>query len=213
MKIGFIAGLIAVLAVASRAGRGAPGTQGSPTAGAQAPDCRFRKGADAAATLNIRDDERRAIPLRHIVVVMQENRSFDHYFGMLAQRGQPDADGIPAGFSNPDALGRAVPAHHLASTCLHDDPPHQWDAMHKQWNGGRMDGFVRVAASSGGDGHQVMGYYDESDLPFYYWLGRTFAISDRHFSAVLGGTWHNRHFMYAATSTRRSRNGQLLGVA
>jgi phospholipase C len=54
-----------------------------------------------------------------------------------------------------------------------------------------------------------MGYYDESQLPFYHWLARTFALSDRHFSSVLSGTWHNRQFAYAASARYRGRTGML----
>ncbi len=96
---------------------------------------------------------------------MQENRSFDHYFGRLPLAGQPDADGVPPGFQNPDAADNPVAPFHLASTCLETDPPHQWVAMHAGWNGGNMDGFVRSAAAGGSNGHFVMGYYDETILP------------------------------------------------
>jgi phospholipase C len=186
-----------------------PAPAPGPAAVAGPPSCAFEAGAHPAATVGLTEDERRAIPITHVVVVMQENRSFDHYFGKLSEQGQPDADGIPPDYSNPDLAGRAVRPHHLPSTCVPDDPPHQWDAMHAQWDDGRMDGFVRVSARAHGDGHDAVGFYDGRDLPFYYWLARTFAISDRHFSPVLGGTWHNRHFLYAATSKRNGKTGQL----
>src|SRR5262245_45782439 len=102
----------------------------SPAGGSQPPVCAFTAGTRPAATVGLSEAERRAIPITHVVVVTQENRSFDHYFGKLPEQGQPAADGFPASFSNPDLAGRPVPAHHLDSTCLHDDPPHQWDAMH-----------------------------------------------------------------------------------
>jgi phospholipase C len=171
--------------------------------------CAFPAGARATETLGLDARARAAIPIRHVVVVMQENRSFDHYFGRLAQAGQPDAEGFPETFSNPDRAGQPVFPHRLPTTCVADDPPHQWDAMYQHWNQGRMDGFVRIAAGAGTDGHHAMGYHDESQLPFYHWLGRTFAISDRHFSSALSGTWHNRQFAYAATARYRGRTGML----
>ena len=71
----------------------------------------------------------------------------------------------------------------MTTTCLHSDPDHQWNAMHTQVNGGAMDGFVRSAAQSTlTDGHFALGYYDDSDLPFYYFLANTFALADRHFA-------------------------------
>ena len=158
--------------------------------------CLFGEGARPGETLALTQEQVAQIPITHVVVRMQENRSFDHYLGMLPQRGKPEVDGIPEGFTNPDATGLPVPAHHLESTCLEADPPHQWEAMNAQWNGGAMDGFVTTAAVDGSDGHFAMGYYDEPDLPFYYWLARTFAISDRYFASSLGGTWSNRNFLY-----------------
>jgi phospholipase C len=70
-----------------------------------------------------------------------------------------------------------------------------------QVNDGLMDGFVTsAAASTNTDGHFVMGYYDESDLPFYYWLANTFALDDRHFPSVRSGTFPNRDFLLLGTS-------------
>jgi phospholipase C len=73
--------------------------------------------------------------------------------------------------------------------------------MHRQVNGGAMDGFVVNAAdSTGSDGHFSMGYYEATDLPFYYWLASTFAINDWHFAAERSGTWPNRNFMLLGTA-------------
>ena len=55
-------------------------------------------------------------------------------------------------------------------------------------------------AMKAADGHFVMGYYTQADMPFYYWLATTYAISDRYFSSVIGPTWPNRDFLYACTS-------------
>lgn len=170
--------------------------------------CTFAAGATVADTLGISEEVRAAIPIQHIVVVMQENRSFDHMLGHLARSGQPDAEGIPASFSNPDTNANMVAPFHLDSTCLERDPPHQWVAMHAGWNNGAMDGFVVSAAVSGSDGHFVMGGYDATDLPFYHWLGANFAISDRYFGAALGGTWANRDYLYAGTSDGVMNTGQ-----
>ena len=176
--------------------------------GAARDACAFGPGASVEETLGINPLQRAALPITHLIVVMQENRSFDHYFGRLALAGQPDTDGFPPGFQNPDLGANPVAPFHLSSTCLEADPPHQWVAMHAGWNGGNMDGFVQSAAVGASDGHYAMGYYDETDLPFYYWLASTFAMSDRYFGSALGGTWANRDYLYAGTSAGVMNTGQ-----
>jgi phospholipase C len=160
----------------------------------------FQAGAMPLDTLDLSAADRAAIPLEHLVIVMQENRSFDHLYGTLAQHGQPDAAGWPANFSNPDTADAPVAPFHLTSTCLPADPPHQWNAMHAGWDSGAMDGFVKSAATATTDGHYVMGYYEATDLPFYTFLATTFAFADGYFGSTLGGTWANRDYLYAATS-------------
>src|SRR5262249_2552612 len=132
------------------------------------PPCAFSGGAPAPDTLPVDARPRADIPITHVVVIVQENRSFDHYFGRLSAGGQPDAEGFPADFINPDAEGEPVKPFHLETTCLPRDPPHQWPAMAAQWNAGRMNGFVTSADDDDGDGRWAMGYYDQRDLPFYY---------------------------------------------
>jgi phospholipase C len=174
--------------------------------------CTFAAGAMPADTLPITAAQQKALPIKHIIVLMKENRSFDHLFGALSKQGQPDAEPAPDTFSNPDANGTAVPRfHQTMTTCVPLDPPHQWAEMHAMVNGGAMDGFVKNGtmalgpddvnlASPPSDGHFVMGYYDQSQLPFYYWLASTFALADHDFASVRSGTWANRDFLVAGTS-------------
>ena len=95
--------------------------------------------------------------------------------------------------------------HHANAACL-DDPNHSWSGSHFAWNQGKNDGFVLASAGAndpGGNdptGSRAMGYYDASDLPFYYQLASTFATSDTYFSDVLGPTLPNRLYFYAGTS-------------
>src|SRR5262249_50193283 len=103
----------------SRAPSAQPG--GGPPAA-----CPYRAGARVAETLGVTPADGRAIPITHVIVLMQENRSFDHYFGKLAASGQPDAEGLPATFTNPDSDGNATAPFHLPTTCVPVDPPHQW---------------------------------------------------------------------------------------
>lgn len=211
------------MAMAVIAGVMLPGDHAGGTAEGTPPaesSCAFTAGSLVGETLGASAPSvaSRPLPITHVVVLMQENRSFDHYFGRLWAAGQPDAEGFPAGFSNPDTGGHRVVPFHLPTTCLPHDPPHQWPAAQRQWNQGRMDGFVLSAASADGEhddeaGRWAMGYYDASDLPFYHWLANTFAMGDRHFAPAMGGTWPNRQFMYAATAqTPRSSTGMLHGA-
>jgi phospholipase C len=141
------------------------------------------------------------LPIRHILVVMKENRSFDHLFGDLATL-VPDVEGIPADFTNPDRRGQSVAPFHLTNTCVRD-LAHGWWPMHQQIDGGKMDGYVlSAAASTGTDGHFAMGYYTESDLPFYYFLASTFAIADHYFPSVRSATFPNRDYLLLGTSDK-----------
>ena len=166
----------------------------------QREECFFEAGALPTQTLGVDTTTASQLPITHVIVRMQENRSYDHLLGRLFERGQPNAEAIPNDFHNIDLEGTAVAPFHLNSTCLEADPPHQWNANHEQWNMGMLDGFIRSAAVDGSDGHYTMGYYDETDLPFLYWAAKTFAISDRYFAASLGGTWSNRNFLYTGSA-------------
>src|SRR6185295_20330356 len=87
----------------------------------------------------------RSMPINHIVVIMQENHSFDNYFGQLNQPQfyGAEVDGVSTSMCNPDAAGRRVLAYHERNLCV-ADPGHSWNAQHLGWNGGKMDGFVRT---------------------------------------------------------------------
>ena len=162
--------------------------------------CHFTAGSLATATADLDEAQRAHIPIKHIIVVMKENRSFDHMFGAL-QTLQPDAETFPASFTNKDRNGQVVHPFHLDTTCVSRDPDHQWQGMHQQVNHGAMDGFVTSAASStGSDGHFALGYYDQHDLPFYYFLASTYAVADHYFASVRSGTFPNRDYLLLATS-------------
>jgi phospholipase C len=169
--------------------------------------CQFAQGAAASETLSVDAAFVQSIPITHLVIVMQENRAFDHYFGKLSET-HPEVEAVPADWSNLDSANADVTPYHLTSPCLPVDPPHQWTAMHDGWDSGKMDGFVKSAAISGSDGHFAMGYYDEGDLPFYYFLAKTFAVADHYFGSALGGTWANRDYLYAGTSDGVKSTGQ-----
>ena len=76
-------------------------------------------------------------PLQHIVVDMQENRSFDHYYGFAPWIG---SYGVPGGYSQPDGNGGSVKPYHFTSLST-PDIGHSWNATHSEWDHGKMDGF------------------------------------------------------------------------
>ncbi len=146
-----------------------------------------------------------SVPLRHIVISCQENRSFDHYFGYAPQV-QAAGFGPPPGYSQPDAAGN--PHYPFEFTSLTTaDPPHSWNAVHEQWNGGAMDGFYRSSAARIGDGDAAIGYYTAQELPFYYSLFEDSALVVNYFCSVLGPTWPNRFYFAAGTSGGITTNG------
>jgi phospholipase C len=142
------------------------------------------------------------MPIDTIVVLMLENRSFDHLLQNLPAFGQPDAEVGDLSATNPDSDGTPRPRYHLSEYCF-DDTSHGWTDVHTEWNHGAMDGFVIANNHNDNqpaDGKRAMGYYTEQDLPFFYSLANTFALADHNFSSVVGPTFPNREYLYAATS-------------
>jgi phospholipase C len=167
--------------------------------------CPFGPGALPADTLPPGTPHGAAIPINHIVVLMQENRSFDHYFARLHGR---DIDRPPRNASNPNPLGGApITLFHQRNYCEVADLDHGWNGTHREWNNGAMDGFaIENADPLDPSGSRTMGYYRKRDLKFYHALYRTFAMSDRHFCSVLGPTFPNRHYLVSGTSAGHIRN-------
>ncbi len=131
----------------------------------------------------------------NIIVLMLENHSYDDHFGTL-RRGDGFSmhQGKPRD-TNPDGNGNLIRAFHMPSTCqLHSVPSQAWNVSHRAWDHGRNDGFVE------GSGPVAMGYWDETDLPFYAGLANTFPLCDRWFCSVLAQTYPNRRFLMAGTA-------------
>jgi phospholipase C len=164
--------------------------------------------------------------VNHIIILAQENRSFDHYFGHLMQywqkNGYPQAtngttfDGMPATASNvgdPPAGGGPAPtiiAFALNTMCV-ENPSPSWNESHVDFNKSNSlstvylgDGFAQTAGHEGpiNDviGARVMGYYTGDNLNYYYFMASNFATSDRWFSPALSRTQINRQYMLAGTS-------------
>jgi phospholipase C len=134
----------------------------------------------------------------HIVLVLMENRSFDHYLGWL-----PGADGKQAGLSFPDESGELHATHHLTERqgCGFADPDHSYDGGRIQLNGGKLDGFRK-----GGNDDFALGYYKRSDLPFYSALVDEATVFDRWFCSVLSSTYPNRFYTHAGRTDRMSNS-------
>jgi phospholipase C len=133
----------------------------------------------------------------HIVVVMQENHSFDNYLGMLG-RGDGftlDRRGRPTN-TNPDPTGGYVRAFHETDTLQAGHVTQTWDASHLQYGHGQNDGFIGPESSS----DWSMAYYTGEEIPFYYSLAGTFPLCDRYFCSVLAQTYPNRRFLLAGTA-------------
>jgi phospholipase C len=180
----------------------AAGAGAALTAAAADPVIARALGAAAAGRGSLTDVE-------HVVILMQENRSFDHYFGTLrGVRGFSDRIGrsafTQAGFARKGFGGKLVPFHLAdggsAQSCSLDIT-HEWGAQHRAWNGGAMDRFVAEHLASDGAkaGPLTMGYYDRKDVPFYYALADAFTICDRYHCSVIGPTDPNRLYSMSAT--------------
>ncbi|MGH3548303.1 MAG: alkaline phosphatase family protein [Pseudonocardiaceae bacterium] len=137
--------------------------------------------------------------IRHVVLLMMENHSFDNYLGRLGRgEGLPDPPPV-----NRRRDGTSVPAHRFATTKQANDVPSQsWGSSHLQFDQGRNDGFVTTVEDIAADADVTlgMGYWTAEDLPFYAGLARTFPLADRWFCSCLGPTFPNRRFLIAATA-------------
>lgn len=152
--------------------------------------------------------------IKHVVLLMQENRSFDHYFGtMSGVRGfaDPNAMCLASGRSvfyqptDTNADGYLLPFHldsHKTSAQYIRSTGHGWMVQHASWNGGAMDNWIPAHYHYDHDKENVpivMGYYEEQDIPFHRALANAFTICDRYHCSMLGPTAPNR--LYWETGT------------
>jgi len=143
--------------------------------------------------------------IKHIVILMMENHSYDNYLGTLAGRGEGlpvDASGAPAAV-NVLPNGQRVGAWHLPSTVqVGGNPTQTWQASHIAAADGTCGGFATSVWQTvdSGDPAIPMGYWTSDDLPFYHGLARTFPVADRWFCSCLGPTFPNRRFLISGTA-------------
>jgi len=153
----------------------------------------------------------------HIVVLMMENRSFDHMLGYLSlEGGRSDIDGLRVGHANTHA-GVSYPIHHLQRTAFgpEQDPSHTGASVAVQLqnrNGGFVDDYAQTHPGDPDPG-LVMGYYNAADLPTYDFLAQQFCVCDRWYSSVPGATWPNRLYALSgrAAGSKDSRRVPLYG--
>ncbi len=144
--------------------------------------------------------------IEHVVILMQENRSFDHYLGTLpGVRGfnDPTALKLPNGqsvFRQPNGSATNPPTKADGYTLPYriDDQfmtglDHSWSGAHNAWNNGRMDQWVPVKS------WRTMAYHDRSALPFYHALADAFTVCDHYFCSVAGPTNPNRFYLFSGT--------------
>jgi phospholipase C len=151
-----------------------------------------------------------ATPIHHFVVLLQENHTFDSYFGTY-----PGADGLPAHVcvpADPAAGPRpCVRPFHIGNRSIIDLDHSQSSAL-MDLGHGRMNGFVRAQDIRTGDGSQAMGYYTASDIPFYWNVADRYVLFDHFFSANLGGSFLNHVYWVAAGAGNASQSVPLGGL-
>ena len=198
---------------------GVAGLAASGIASLALPPNLRRALAERPVTGSIRD-------IKHVVLLMQENRSFDHYFGTMAGvRGfddskalilpngrsvfhQPDPESVE-GYLRPFHLDtRKTNAQKLPSTS------HAWEVQHAAWNGGKMDQWLPAHRQADGiNGPYVMGYHTRADIPFQFALAEAFTICDAYHCSVLGPTTENRYFWETGTVIDPDPEHQARGTA
>jgi phospholipase C len=134
--------------------------------------------------------------INHLVFLMQENHTFDNYFGTF-----PGADGIPSGTCIP--VSRNAPAGDCiapfhSSTLKSLDPDHSKQSAQSAFDGGAMDGFVWAQTDRNLDPRTPMGYWDGSDLPLYWNLASSYVLADHFFSSAWGASQKNHLYAVAA---------------
>ena len=192
------------------------GPQLSSLFGGTSAEAEAARGLNGGSVLDVAAKE---APIDHVVVLMMENRSFDHFLGWLAtderfiengrarhgRRFYVEGDQSQA-FRDP--RGRRVSTYYLPEKdgeenayrgCGHPDPGHGWESGRAQ----RDDGFL---AKDSGNDEFALGYYTNEDMPLYAQLARRFTVSDRYHCSVLAPTFPNREYLHAAQSGGNKSN-------
>ena len=144
--------------------------------------------------------------IEHIVMVMMENRSFDHFLGWL-----PHADGRQAGLEYRDRTGIPHLTYGLAPDfqgCGHPDPDHSYVGGRVAYNGGALDGWLRAGAND----PYAIGYYTQQDLAFLSQAALHWTVCDRYFAPIMAGSFPNRLYQHAAQTDRLSNTSEVTSL-
>jgi len=166
--------------------------------------------------------------IQHLIFIVQENHSFDNYFGTYAgANGLPlgltipidpnqtslgyvkpfhldvshpviiVGDELPPGVADPDELqlGNSTAPFHLDSESIGRDLSHAWTVAHEAYDNGKMDGFVAAEKST-----LTMGYYDRSDIPYYWDYANQYVLDDNFFSSLMGPSFPNHLYIASGTN-------------
>jgi len=148
--------------------------------------------------------------VEHIVILMQENRSFDHYFGTLKGVrgfGDPRPVSLPNGkpvWYQPHGAGYVLPFHPTAENLglqFLEDLPHNWQDTHAAWNKGRYDQWIPSKGTT------TMAYLTRHDIPFHYQLADAFTVCDAYHCSFMGSTDPNRYYMWTGWTGNDGQGG------
>ena len=167
--------------------------------------------------------------IEHVVILIQENRSFDHYFGTyrgvrgFSDPNVPQSQGLPVWYQSDNGLMPAFgpPSGYLApfridsfnaagtGECT-NDITHDWAPQHAAWNSGAMDQFLKAHlddTANAANAPMTMGYYSRADIAYYYALADAFTLCDAYHCSVIGPTDPNRLMSMSATIDPAGLNG------
>lgn len=158
----------------------------------------------------VKQNDTTKTPIKHFIVLLQENHTFDNYFGTY-----PGADGIPANTSMPknpnDPSAGTIQPWHIGNSTI-TDLSHTETTFHGQYNNGKMDSFVSYLDSINQNGQLSMGYYNDVDIPYYWNLADNYVLFDRFFSSAADGSFSNHMYWVAAASPQATRGQKLADV-
>ncbi len=188
-----------------------PRQGGDPRTGAGTGEARTPSSEDSAAEVTpateVRELSPTTTPIKHFITLMQENHSFDNYFGTY-----PGADGIPLGACIP--RDPEVPE----AGCVEPFPigeraivdlGHSLKTFEEQYNNGAMDGFLKTFADQSETGDLSVGYYDDNDIPYYWTIADEYVLFDRFFTSAKGGSVPN-HFYWVTGTPGNPESAALL---
>src|SRR5947209_5144656 len=144
-------------------------------------------------------------PFDHVVVLMFENRSFDHLLGWL-----PGSDGQQVGLQFADQTGTVYPTYALGPDtqgCDYLDPDHSWEGFVTQFDNGANDGWLQTPADRDAADTFPIGYYGAADVPALGAFAQSYTVLDRYFCSFAGETFPNRFYQHAARTDRDHNMG------